>query len=168
MERPDHLHPSIKHVPGFKPQQSAQQAGALPKGYSHSLLIAISEQWIQMTRSQNHGVWNEYISVGADWKKVLNGLPPFPLPLLLSFIEMGFNFPPIYLSGNREYIQIRSRDKRLPRPSWLREQVPRRLSGFREPVSCFAWGRCPGWESSLVEAASVWEQCSKECLVWGN
>jgi hypothetical protein len=41
------------------------------------------------------------------------------------------------LSGNREYIQIRSRDKRLPRLSWLREQVPRRLSCFREPVSCF-------------------------------
>jgi hypothetical protein len=44
---------------------------------------------------KSRGLERIYISVGADWEKVLNGLhpPSPPLLLLFSFIEMGFNFP---------------------------------------------------------------------------
>jgi hypothetical protein len=110
MERLDqvHLHPSIKHVLGFKPQQSAKQAGALPRSYSNSLLIGIRNIYMSSRQfniytlisddeiRKSRGLERIYISVGADWKKVLNGLPPPPSPHPSSFSSLLLKWVSIF------------------------------------------------------------------------
>jgi hypothetical protein len=167
--------------PFFNEASRDRHFSALSKSYSNRLLIAIrniymsSRQFLIYTMISDDEIRK---SRGLEWIYFCWGWlekspkwppPPSPTPPPRSlFYWNGFQFSPIYLSGNREYIQIRSRDKRLPRPSGLREHVPRRLSGFREPVSSFvgSCGDCISLEINLAEGVLFEGTSHRRRLSW--